>query len=126
MTFPANSATAELTITASNFSFTPSTTGNLTATVSGDGIDGGSDTVAVISTSEPPITISYDMSDYTFAENATDAAVYLVATLDAAYPREPSRNYFVTFSTKFGTAKADNDYAPINERRVIHSQRIRT
>ena len=88
VTFPANSATAELTIAASNFSFTPSTTGNLTATVSGDGIDGGSDTVAVISTSEPPITISYDMSAYTFAENATDAAVYLVATLDAAYPRE--------------------------------------
>ena len=66
------------------------------------------------------------MSDYTFAENATDTAVYLVATLDAAYPREPSRNYFVTFSTRFGTAKDDEDYAPINERRVIHSQRIRT
>ena len=87
--------------------------------VSGDGIDGGSDTVAVISTSEPPITISYDMSDYTFAENATDAAVYLVATLDAAYPRGPSRNYFVTFSTRFGTAKADEDYAPISERETF-------
>ena len=116
VTFPANSATAELTITASNFSFTPSTTGDLTATVTGDGIDGGSDTVAIISTSEPPITISYDMPAYTFAENATDAAVYLVATLDAAYPREPSRNYFMTFSTRSGTAKADNDYAPISER----------
>ncbi len=87
VTFLAESATATLTITASKFSFAPSTTGDLTATVSGDGIDGGSDTVAVISTSEPPITISYDMSDYTFAENSTDAAVYLVATLDAAYPQ---------------------------------------
>ena len=63
VTFSANSATAELTITASNFSFTPSTTGNLTATVSGDDIDGGSDTVQIISTSGPPITISYEESD---------------------------------------------------------------
>ena len=46
VTFEAGSATAELTITASKFSFAPSTTGDLTATVSGDGIDGGSDTVA--------------------------------------------------------------------------------
>ena len=119
VTFEAGSATAELTITASNFSFTPSTAGNLIATVTGDGIDGGSDTVAVISTSEPPITISYDMSDYTFAENSTDAAVYLVATLDAVYPREPSRNYFVTFSTRSGTAEDDEDYAPISERETF-------
>ena len=63
VTFSANSATAELTITASNFSFTPSTTGNLTATVTGDDIDGGSDTVQIISTSGPPITISYEESD---------------------------------------------------------------
>ena len=39
-----------------------------------------------------------------------------MATLDAAYPRGPSHNYFVTFSTRFGTAKADKDYAPISER----------
>ena len=69
---------------------TPSTTGDLTATVSGDGIDGGSDTVQIISTSEPPITISYDMPEYIFAEDATDEAVYAVVTLDAAYPRAPS------------------------------------
>ena len=49
VTFLAESATATLTITASKFSFTPSTTGDLTATVSGDGIDGGSDTVEIIS-----------------------------------------------------------------------------
>ena len=116
MTFLAESATATLTIAASKFSFAPSTTGDLTATVSGDGIDGGSDTVAVISTSEPPITISYDMSDYTFAENSTDAAVYLVATLDAAYPRGPSRNYFMTFSTTPGTAEDREDYATLSER----------
>ena len=60
VTFTAGSATAELTIGASNFSFTPSTTGDLTARVSGDGIDGGSETVKIISTSEPPITISFE------------------------------------------------------------------
>ena len=84
--------------------------------MSGDDIDGGSDTVKIISTSEAPITISYDMPDYTFAENATDAAVYLVATLDAAYPREPSRNYSVTFSTTPGTAEDPEDYATLSER----------
>ena len=116
VTFPANNNIAELTITASNFSFTPSTTGNLTATVTGDDIDGGSDTVAVISTSEAPITISYDMPAYTFAEDATDKAIYLVATLDEAYPREPSRNYFVTFSTTPGTAEDPEDYVTLSGR----------
>ena len=41
VTFQAGDATAPLTIAATEFSFTPSTTGDLTATVSGDGIDGG-------------------------------------------------------------------------------------
>ena len=113
MTFPANSATAELTITASNFSFTPSTTGNLTATVSGDDIDGGSDTVQIISTSEAPITISYDMPDYTFAEDATDEAVYMVATLDAAYPRPPVYFDAAAFSSRSGTATSPEDYVAI-------------
>ena len=116
VTFLAGSATATLTIAASNFSFTPSTAGDLTATVSGDDIDGGSDTVEIISTSEPPITISYDMPAYTFAENSTDTAVYLVATLDAAYPREPSRDYAVTFSTTSGTAEDPEDYVTLSGR----------
>ena len=57
--------------------------------MSGDDIDGGSDTVQIISTSGPPITISYEESAYTFAEEATDEAIYVLATLDAAYPRGP-------------------------------------
>ena len=109
VTFPANSATAELTITASNFSFTPSTTGDLTATVSGDGIDGGSDTVKIISTSEPPFTASYDMPAYTFAEDATDEAIYLVVTLDAAYPRAVAIDAG-SFSSRGGTATSPEDF----------------
>ena len=91
VTFPVGDAAVDLNIVATKLSFTPSTSGNLTATVSGDGISGGSDTVQVVSTSAPPITGGFDMSEYTFAEDTTDEEVYLVATLDAAYPRAPSR-----------------------------------
>ena len=120
VTFSANSATAELTITASKFSFTPSTAGDLTATVSGDGIDGGSDTVAVISTSEPPITASYDMPTYTFAEDATDEAIYLVVTLDAAYPRPPSFAFAAaSFSSVGNTATSPEDYVAFSDHRTF-------
>ena len=111
VTFEADSATAELTIAASEFSFAPSTTGDLTATVTGDGIDGGSETVAIISTSEPPITISYDESEYTFAEDATDEEIYGLATLDAAYPRGPSQAFRVSLGTREGTATTPEDFA---------------
>ena len=70
VTFEVGDATRELTIVASKFSFTPSNTGDLTARVSGAGIFGGSDTVEVVSTAEPPITVGLDMSAYTFAEDA--------------------------------------------------------
>ena len=69
VTFPIGEASVELTIEADMFSLSPSNTDDLTATVSGDGIAGGSDTVEIISISEPPFTVSYDMSEYTFAEH---------------------------------------------------------
>ena len=108
VTFLAGSATAELTIAATKFSLAPSTTG--------DGIDGGSETVKIISTSEPPITISYEESEYTFAEDATDEAVYAVATLDAAYPRGhgPPNVVSVGFLTEPGTAEDPEDYPAIS------------
>ena len=119
VTFQAGDATAPLMIAATEFSFTPSTTGDLTATVSGDGIDGGSDTVQIVSTSAPPITVGFDMSEYTFEENTTDEEVYLVATLDAAYPRAPSRVFGseagFAVSTESGTAKFRDDFAPFTE-----------
>ena len=118
VTFPADNDTATLPIGRSNFSFTPSTTGNLTATVSGDGIDGGSDTVQIISTSEAPITISYDMPEYTFAEDATGEAVYMVATLNAAYPRPPSFTFdAASFSSRGDTATSPEDYVAISDHR---------
>ena len=87
--------------------------------MSGDGIDGGSDTVQIVSTSAPPITVGFDMSEYTFEENTTDEEVYLVATLDAAYPRAPSRVFgseaVFAVSTESGTAKFRDDFAPFTE-----------
>ena len=120
VTFTAGSATATLPIVRTKFSFTPSTTGDLTARVSGDGIDGGSETVKIISTSEPPITISYDLSDYTFAEDATDEAVYAMATLNAAYPRPPSFAFdAASFSTRSRTATSPEDYVAISDHRTF-------
>ena len=83
--------------------------------MSGDDIDGGSDTVQIISTSGPPITISYEESAYTFAENATDEAIYVLATLDAAYPRGPGPSISVpiAFSSRSGTAVSPEDFAAI-------------
>ena len=127
VTFTAGSATAApCRSPATKFSFTPSTTGDLTARVSGDGIDGGSETVKIISTSEPPITISYDLSDYTFAEDATDEAVYAMATLNAAYPRPPSFAFDAdSFSTRSRTATSPEDYVAISDHRTFSRRRLR-
>ena len=122
VTFLAGFATEELTIEATEFSLSPSTTGDLTATVSGDGIFGGSDTVEIISISEPPFTISYDMPEYTFAENAyTD--IYVVSTLNAAYPRppSPSRDFYLGYSTREDTATAPEDYPALSLQTEIDS-----
>ncbi len=112
VTFSAGDATETLTIAAGDFSFTPTATGTLTATVSGDGITGGSDMVEIISISVPPITVSYDMTEYTFAEDATDPAIYAVATLNAAYPRPPSSNNIdvASVTSNAGTATGPEDY----------------
>ena len=60
--------------------------------------------------------ISYDMSSYTFAEDAApaDVNIYAVATLDAVYPRAPSRSFDVQFRTSSGTAASPGDFNTIN------------
>ena len=111
-------ATAELTIAASKFSFAPTASGDLTATVWGAGIFGGSDTVLIVSTAEPPITVGFDMSAYTFAEDdpAEDVAIYVVATLHPDYPRPPARarDFVVAVSTGSGTATFREDFVSVN------------
>ena len=123
VTFLADEATAELTIVALEFSLAPSTTGDLTATVVGDGISGGSESVEIISISEPPFTISYDMAEYTFAENDATKPIYAVATLNVAYPRAPSGvlslhvssgDLTIHFSAREGTAGSPEDYTALS------------
>ncbi len=109
-------ATAELTIAASKFSFAPTASGDLTARVSGAGIFGGSDTVEVVSTAEPPIAVGLDMSAYSFAEDAEDVAIYVVATLHPDYPRPPARarDFGIAVSTESGTATFREDFVSVN------------
>ena len=114
VTFTVGDDTATLTLAADRFSFDPDTSGNLTATVTGAGIAGGMVPVQIVSTAEPPITVSYDMSSYTFAEDAADVNIYVVATLDPAYPRAPSRTFEVSFSSRSDTAISPGDYGPIS------------
>ena len=96
-----------------DFLLTPATGGNLTATVSGTGIAGGEKTVAIVSLAYPPITMSFDQDAYTFAEDADedDVNVYVVATLDPAYPRAPTRDFRFLLLTEMDTASLQ-DYGP--------------
>ena len=106
VTFTSQSSTATVTLAADKFSFDPDTSGDLTATVSGTDIAGGSATVTMISIADPPITISLDQSSYTFAEDAgaADVEIYVVVTLDPAYPQPASRLFFFDLSTEADTA----------------------
>ena len=114
--FAAGEATKELIIEDSRFSFDPTTSGNLVATVTGTGVDGGTDTVVVISIADPPITIAFDKDAYSFPEGgpANEVDIYLTATLDAAFPRKPSSNFYVAISTEEGTATGPEDYAIVS------------
>ena len=114
--FAAGAATAELTINDSRFSFDPTTSGNLVATVTGTGVDGGTDTVVVISIADPPITLAFDKDAYSFPEGgpANEVDIYLTATLDAAFTRKPSSNFYVGTSTDEGTATGPEDYAIVS------------
>ena len=113
VTFAVDSATATLTLAASRFSFDPDTSGDLAATVTGTGIAGGEATVEMVSTADPPITVSYDKSEYTFAEDAADVNIYVVATLDPAYPRAPTRSFSIALSTESGTATFREDFVAV-------------
>ena len=111
--FGVGDSQATMELQAGWFSFAPEDTGDLTASVSGAGIDGGSETVQVVSTAAPPFTVSLDQASYTFAENAPDADVVieLVATLDAAYPRAPSAVVVTSSTFSLSAASRPGDTA---------------
>ena len=110
--FAAGEATKDLIIEDSRFSFDPTTSDNLVATVTGTGVAGGTDTVVVISIADPPITLAFDQDAYTFPEGgpADDVEIYVTATLDAAFTRRPSSMFSIAISTGVGTATAPEDY----------------
>ena len=110
--FAAGEATNELIIEDSRFSFDPTTSGNLVATVTGTGVAGGTDTFMVISIADPPITIAFDQDAYTFPEGgpADEVDIYVTATLDAAFTRKPSSDFSIATSTGGGTATSPEDY----------------
>ena len=91
--FAANEATKNLRINDSRFSFDPETEGTVTATVSGTGVDGDSVDVTVVSIADPPITVAFDKNAYSFPEGGPedDVDIYVTATVNAAFPRAPTR-----------------------------------
>ncbi len=120
VSFPAGSDTGTLTIPAHRFSLDPDTSGSLTATVTGSAAEGSSVAVEMVSIPDPPITVGYEKSGYSFAEDAAPAevAVYAVAVLDPAYPRAPSLTFSLGLETHSGTAVAigqdgDGDFLPV-------------
>ena len=110
--FAAGEATKELIIEDRRFSFDPTTSGDLVATVTGTGVAGGTNTVVVISIADPPITLAFDKDAYSFPEGgpANEVDIYLTATLDAAFTRKPSSNFYVAIATEEGTATGPEDY----------------
>ena len=112
VTFAVGESAKTLIIPAEDFSLDPVASGDLTATVTGTDVSGGSDTVEVVSTSGPPLTIRID-PESTLAENDADAAVYAVATLDPAYPRTPTSLQQMIFSSVGDTATSPSDFAEV-------------
>ena len=91
-------------------SLDPETSGNLTVTVTGEGITGDSATVEMISIAAPPVTVRYEKSEYTFNEDATDEAIYMVLTVNPVYPRPPTRSVSVIMDSDEDTATYPNDF----------------
>ena len=116
VTFAVDDDTATLTLGHRKFSLDPDASGDLTATVGGQGT-GGPVTVEMISIADPPITVAYDMDSYSFAEDADpeDVEVYVTVTVDPAYPRGPSSGIGFSVNTHSGTAKSQDDFLPISD-----------
>ena len=112
VTFNAGEAEKGLTIPAADFSLAPTTKGDLTATVSVDGVDGDSVDVEVISIDHEPVTIAFDKTAYSFPESgaAEEVDIYLTATVDAAFPRPPAEDFSVIGGLVPGTATVSEDF----------------
>ena len=112
VTFNAGEAEKGLTIPAADFSLAPTAKGDLTATVSGVGVDGDSVDVEVISIDHEPVTIAFDKNAYSFPEGgaAEEVDISLTATVDAAFPRPPAEDFSVIGGLVPGTATVSEDF----------------
>ena len=114
VTFAAGDAETKLTLLGRCFSFEPEVSGDLTATVGGAGVTGGSKTVSLVSTKEPPLTVRYEKAAYVFDEDEADTEIYGLVTLHEDYPRAPSRGVPVSFSSRADTAVSPEDYGAVS------------
>ena len=116
VTFTRFVATASLTLNASSFSSDPDTAGDLTATVSGDRILGGSTTVEVTvdddETASAKLTLSVDPPSV--SEDAVETEVTVTGTLDGA-PLTSATEVAVTVGVSGDTATEGMDYATVGE-----------
>ena len=116
VTFAIGSATATLTLNASSFSSDPDTAGDLTATVSGDRILGGSTTVEVTvdddETASAKLTLSAEPPSV--AEDAGETEVTVTGRLDGA-PLTSATEVAVSVGASGDTATEGMDYATVGE-----------
>ena len=116
VTFAGGSTTATLTLNASSFSSDPDTAGDLTATVSGDRILGGSTTVEVTvdddETASAKLTLSVEPPSV--AEDAGETEVTVTGRLDGA-PRTSATEVAVSVGASDDTATEGVDYATVGE-----------
>ena len=116
VTVAGGSTTATLTLNASSFSSDPDTAGDLTATVSGELILGGSTTVRVTvdddETASAKLTLSVEPPSV--AEDAGETEVTVTGRLDGA-PRTSATEVAVSVGASDDTATEGMDYATVGE-----------
>ena len=113
VTFQAGDDTARLKIAADDFSFDPTASGELAATVSVDGMESGSVTVEVISVDGPLVTVRLGERAYTFSEPQGDASVDIVLEVAPGLPRV-GRELYLSLEAIYGTAVSPDDYLALS------------
>ena len=118
VTIVAGRDSARLNLSADWFSLDVATSGDLTASVApaaAHDVTNSAATVEMISVPHKPVTVELDKTAYTFAENADpeNVEVYMVVSVDPAFPRPPADSGLVSISTSAGTASGSDDFEPI-------------
>ena len=116
VTFAAGASTSTLTLSSTAFSTDVTQSGTLTATVdavSGYDTSGASVSVSVISLEGPAVTVSFEETEYSVAENAGSLDVVLVARATTSVPYVPE--FRVSVLTRPISASSILDYVFYSE-----------